>query len=262
MTPVWAILLAGSLAAAALLAGWLTLGGALAALAVGSATLLGAGAAGGVLLATFFLSGSILTVDSERRGLHAVEAKGSRRDASQVLANGAWAGVGALILLSGKEDLGWAVLAGSLAAAQADTWATEIGCRAAAPPRLITTWQPVERGASGAISVLGTSGGLAGAAIMAALAYLMGAPVFVPAAAFVGGVLGMATDSLLGATLQGAFHCPRCNRHTEHAIHSCGGTAELGSGLKWVNNDAVNLLASGTGAAISAAFLTLFNEHL
>ena len=87
---------------------WLTGRGAVAALAVGVATVWGFGWRGLMLLLAFFISGSLLT-----------EGGGQRTD-RQVLANG---GIAALAALAGS----WIAFAGALAAATADTWASEIG---------------------------------------------------------------------------------------------------------------------------------------
>jgi len=199
---------------------WLTRGGAAAALAVGAATLWGVGWRGFGLLLAFFVSGSLLT-----RG-------GGRRNAGQVAANG---GVAAAAALLGA----WPAFAGALAAAAADTWATEIGARSPTPPRLITTGVPVPRGASGGITPLGTAGGVLGAAVMGVLAWVLG-PHELRLAGVVGfaGVAGMFVDSLLGATVQGAFE--------DEPVQPARGYA-------WLDNDGVNLATTLAGAGIAAA---------
>ena len=229
MTPLAAIAVAGSLAVAAQRLGWLTWGGAAVAVLVGAAVLAGSGVAGGAMLGLFVVSGSVLSRWSERSGLLADDGKGSRRDGLQVAANGLWAAAGALAI-STAPVIGWAALTGALAAAQADTWATEIGVRSSASPRLITTGQRVKRGASGGVSLLGTAGGVAGAALMALLGLAMGLPPAALVGGAIGGVVGMHVDSLLGATVQ----------------------VESGGRWPWCTNDAVNFACTGTGAIVAA----------
>jgi uncharacterized protein (TIGR00297 family) len=190
---------------------WLTRGGAAAALAVGGATLWGVGWRGFGLLLAFFVSGSLLT-----RG-------GGRRNARQVLANG---GVSALAALLGA----WPAFAGALAAAAADTWATEIGAFSPTAPRLITSGAPVPRGANGGITLLGTAGGVLGAAVMGGLTWVLGPhDLRLAGVVAIAGVAGMLLDSLLGATAQRPF--------------------EDG----WLDNDGVNLATTLAGAGIAAA---------
>ncbi len=166
---------------------WLTAGGVVAAVAVGCATGWGLGWRGVVLLFAFFISGSLLT--------RLAGGSGGQRTYRQVLANG---GVAALAALLGS----WPIAAGALAAATADTWATEIGSFSPRAPRLITTWQPVTKGTDGGVTLLGTAGGISGALFIAGSAALL----FAPAMAVVwAGVAGMFVDSALGATIQGKF---------------------------------------------------------
>jgi uncharacterized membrane protein len=90
---------------------------------------------------------------------------------------------------------------------------------------------------------------------MSAVALLVGAPAAAAAGGLAGGVAGTLADSVLGATVQGRFHCPVCGRDPERARHDCTGTARPSGGIGWIDNDVVNLLATtvGAGVALGAA---------
>ncbi|HEX4573663.1 MAG TPA: DUF92 domain-containing protein [Gemmatimonadales bacterium] len=216
---------------------WLTPDGVVAALVVGGAVTWGLSWRGLVVLTVFFLSGSLLTQLAERRG--------PRRTARQVLANG---GVAALAALAGS----WSAAAGALAAAAADTWATEIGAFSPVPPRLLTTGRPVARGTSGGVTLLGTLGGIAGAVVIALVASALAPRSGSRASAAVvalAGVAGMLVDSLLGATLQGRYACPACDARFERGNTVCHEPVRLSGGQRWLDNDLVNLAATVCGAA-------------
>jgi len=222
---------------------WLTPRGLAAALAVGAAVAWGLSWHGLAVLFAFFLSGSVLTQLAERRWGGGVP----RRTARQVWANGGVAGVAALL---GS----WTAAAGALAAAAADTWATEIGAFSPVPPRLITTGARVTRGTSGGITALGTAGGVAGAAAIALVVAWVGPRGSAPgsAALVMAGVLGMLADSVLGATLQGKYECPRCGAQFERGNSVCHNPVRLIRGWRWLDNDGVNFAATLVGAAAAA----------
>lgn len=245
------LLLALVTSALVAVAGWrlraLTPTGALAATAVGAAILTGTGWAGMAALGAFFVGASWVSHRAPDRTA-ALGAKGSTRDAWQVLANGGAAALGALVPGAGL----WIVTA-SLAAAAADTWATATGGWSRRAPRHILTLAPVPAGTSGGVTPLGTAGAVAGALLVAAAAAVVAGAPRLLASALVIGPLGMLLDSLLGATLQGRFHCAACDAPTETARHRCGAAARHAGGLAWLGNDGVN--AAATGAAALAGWL-------
>jgi uncharacterized membrane protein len=67
------------------------------------------------------------------------------------------------------------------------------------------------------------------------------------------GFAGMLMDSLLGGTLQGRFYCVHCGQDSEWKRHRCGCKTEFRGGLAWLNNDAVNGLATTLAALLAWA---------
>lgn len=251
-----ALLPAGALSGLALLAGWLTRGGALAATLVGAVTYGLGGAAPAALLVLFFVSSSALSRwgGKRKRVVVAGFQKSGARDHGQVLANGGLAAVLAAIYGQTGNPVWLAGVAGALASANADTWSTELGVLSPGKPRMITTGAQVEPGSSGAVSALGTLAALAGAALIGATgAGISDAPRLLPAAT-IGGFAGALLDSLLGATVQAIYRCSNCGRLTEsHPRHNCGGETSLQRGWGWLQNDQVNFAAGCAGALLSYA---------
>lgn len=257
MTPWAALAVSASLAGIGRSLRWLTTGGAVAATIVGTTILAAAGVEGLLLLAFFFVSGSILSYQAfwqpDRR---TATAPTPGRTWRQVTANGGVAAAGAL-LLPWIPEVAWAIVTGALAAAQADTWSTEVGRLARKPPRLITSGRPVPTGTSGAISPLGTAAGVAGATVMAGCALFVGVPQDIAVATAIGGTVGFLGDSVLGATAQASYRCDTCAMDGERPVHTCGRSAPLVRGYRWIDNDVVNLVATVVGAGIAVGLLVI-----
>jgi uncharacterized protein (TIGR00297 family) len=215
---------------------------------VGSAVLAGTGWQGGGVLAAFFVSSNLISRGAPRPA--GLDPKGERRDHRQVLANGGVAAAAALLGFHDGPLALWLVTA-SLAAAAADTWATALGARSTALPRLILDGRTVAPGTGGGVTPLGTVGGAAGALCVATVGALAGGiPALLPVGALVG-FGGMVLDSALGAGVQGRFRCPRCAEFSEWPRHRCGAVTIHEGGLPWLDNDGVNL-ASSAAAALAA----------
>jgi uncharacterized protein (TIGR00297 family) len=246
------VVLAAAIAALAHRARSLDASGAAAATVVGTASV-AAGWDWGALLMLFFITSSLLS----RMGRAAKEArtsavveKGGERDAVQVLANGGvFAACAAAFAL--RPSPAWQALAvGALAAATADTWATEIGTLAGRRPRSIITLRAVPPGTSGGVTIPGTLASVAGAAAIATGAAILRWPATIAWWATLAGVAGAVADSLLGALWQARRWCEACNIPTERRVHPCGSTTVPAGGLPWLDNDAVNALSTVLGAAV------------
>jgi uncharacterized protein (TIGR00297 family) len=211
-----------------------------------------------LLLLVFFVSSSLLShaFARQKAALNEKFAKGGTRDWAQVAANG---GLGAGLALASAllpgESWPWVAYAGAMAAVNADTWATELGVLNRSAPRLITTGKRAEPGTSGAISITGTAAALAGAVLVGLVAMIFADLDFflvVLIAAVVGGLAGTLFDSLLGATVQAIYFCPKDRKETErHPLHTCGTATRRVRGLGWLTNDMVNFLCSVAGALVA-----------
>jgi uncharacterized protein (TIGR00297 family) len=230
----------------------LTGAGAVAAAAVGAVILEAAGWAGGAVLLAFFISSS--AVSRAARADRLLDAKGDRRDAWQVLANGGPAAIGGAIARAtlGPGAALW-VVTGALAAAAADTWASSLGSRSAGAPRHVLTGLAVAPGTSGGISLLGTAGAAVGAALTAVTGAVAGGGTALGVAGSIIGVFGMLADSVLGAAVQGRFQCLACGVASEWPVHHCGATTAVQGGWTWLTNDGVNAIATALGAMAGLA---------
>jgi uncharacterized protein (TIGR00297 family) len=254
-------LLALLIAFAALRAHSLNRSGAWGALLVGTVIFGLGGWQWAILLLAFFISSSLLTRSFRMRKLRLNEKfdKGGQRDIGQVLANGGIASIFAgLHFFFPQAAWTWIAFAASLAAVNADTWATELGVLNPSMPRLITSWKPVELGTSGGISVFGTCAAAGGALVIGVLAGLVaenGNFWMVAGIASLGGLLGSLFDSFLGATVQAIYRCPQCEKETEkHPLHTCGSKTVQVRGWKWLNNDMVNVGCAVVGALVGLIF--------
>jgi len=227
-----------------------------------------------VVLLTFFITASALSrlFGAKKAGVEQNFAKGSQRDGGQVAANGGVAGILVLCYVlffqfdpdSVILPLLWVGFAASLAGANADTWATEIGVLNNGRPVLLTNGQRVPIGTSGAVSLVGTIAALAGSGLVAAAAWLVGLAGWAPAGGpplylqflviTLAGMIGAFLDSFLGATFQAIYYCENCQKETERSpLHTCGYATMRKRGVRWLNNDWVN-----TACTLSAGLAGLF----
>lgn len=295
---LFGLLVSALIGAAAYRRGSLSRSGILGAVVTGTTIFAFGGWIAGLLLIAFFISSSRLSHFRERdaRKRSAAESfdKGGQRDIGQALANGGAATVLAVLSWVAFEAgaLAWATalfaaLIGALAAATADTWATELGVLSARPPRLITRpTRVVPPGTSGGITPAGTLAALAGASFigltyLALVALAAGAAIAlgdtraltgalfaepgilrgrastadtmaVALAAAVGGLAGSLFDSFLGATAQAMYYSDARRKETEKPRERDGTPNRPIRGWRWLNNDWVNFLATLFGGGVAA----------
>ena len=254
---LWIIapLLSSAAAAVAFRRGALDPSGSVGAVGIGTAVFGAGGFPASTLLLLFFASSTALSRSRARASSQTGAVKGPRRNLAQVLANGAVPAALAMIRRLRPSPRLAAAYAGAIAAANADTWATEVGALSCSAPRLITTFRKVRPGMSGAVTPLGMLSSLGGAMFIgfghSMFERRIGAILPVGTAGFAGAL----ADSVLGATAQAVYRCRVCGDRTEDRRHHHAGSAPaltLMRGLPFMTNDAVNLCASLVGAAFGA----------
>ena len=213
-----------------------------------------------ILLTTFFITSSAFSRAFKNRklGLSEKFSKGHARDAGQVLGNGGVATVFVLLdALYPESNLNWIGFAASLAAVNADTWATELGVLNPTPPRIITDLRKrVEKGTSGGVSLFGIFASLLGSSVIAFLAVLLSPTHSLNTGHFLlitaSGLAASLFDSYLGATVQAMYFCSTDNKETEkHPLHTCGTETVLIRGWHWLDNDLVNFACALFGVLVA-----------
>ena len=218
----WAVFLTAALAAVAYWVRTGRIGGALAGILLGTCVLAFAGWGAFALLAAFFVLGSLLTrwgwTAKEGRGV--AEEHGGARGALQVLANGAPAA--ALSVMYGAVGGAPALmvaLAGSLAAASADTASSELGQVYGRRPVTLAGLKRVPVGTPGAVSGEGTAAGASAGLLIGVVAAAVGVISLkaVPVVA-VSAILAATCESTLAAATGGS-----AGHNVLNLINSCVG---------------------------------------
>ena len=215
----------------------------------------------------FFVFSTLLTKmgKKHKKKLETVFEKTGNRDIYQVFANGGIAMIAVMCwhFLSThwpNIELFWyMIFLGSIAAATADTWGTEIGAFSTHEPISIKTFRHVPQGTSGGLTIIGTLGALFGAFLIAltgkfSLLYFADINISWTAVAAISlvGLLGALVDSYLGATIQAQFKCPSCHKITERTNHCDNEHIPLVSGHKLITNDVVNFANTAAGGLLGA----------
>jgi uncharacterized protein (TIGR00297 family) len=236
----------------------LTIDGGIAAAVVGGIIFVMGGPVWALVLLFFFFSSSVFSIlfKHKKKTINLKFAKGSKRDAYQVLANG---GLGALMSIFHfafpQENWPWWAFLAVLSVVTADTWATEIGVLSKSKPNSIRDFSKVEKGTSGGITALGMGASFFGALSIAAFNlgraietknYL---PILIIA---VIGWLGAIVDSWLGATIQAIYFDDTLKIEVENPPTM---NAIPIRGWRWVNNDLVNFISAMTAGLLAVLIL-------
>ena len=164
----------------------------------------------------------------------------------QVLANGGAALVAIVIHHFEPGPLPLAVFCACLGEACSDTWASEIGVLSSRDPVSILTFTRVPRGLSGGVSLLGTGAALLSSVLYAMFAFSCYRGIAFPLALVVclSSFVGVMVDSLMGATIQAHYYDEKDDLFTEHSHDREGNALKLARGIRFMDNDMVNLTSN------------------
>lgn len=184
--------------------------------------------------------------------------KSGTRDHIQVLANGGAGGVLVIISMFYEPNLIYLAYIGLLSVVCSDTWATEFGTLLKVKTYNIINFKSAEQGVSGGVSLLGFIGAIFGPAVIAFTSHnWVGGDLveFIMIVIFIG-LLGNLFDSIMGSLFQAKYECIICGLVTEKKLHCNAVTIRI-SGIRWLNNDLVNLVAGLSGSVLIILFQKL-----
>ncbi len=219
----------------------------------------------GAMYVSFFIIGSLFTFIGKNKKKDATEEfeKGkTARDSVQAMVNSIVPAVLAFIAILAQEPIFTIMAGGAFATSLSDTLGTEIGVLSKKKPRISKKpWIKAERGTPGAVSIIGLLSSIIAAAVIAGIGFgvsyldslvvMSSSKVLFLIAVIIGGFLGAYADSIFACTIQKMNKCKKCSKITEKDFH-CSEETVFYSGIRWMQNDVVNLFSVAIGAFISA----------
>ncbi len=212
---------------------------------------------GFIVLITFF-AGSIVVDKIKKKSKKTrqkaesdIEKRGDCRDIVQVFSNGGVATLAAIFYMITSNPIFIIAFVASLAEAFADTVASGLGFFSKKTYDIFRL-RRCEGGLSGGMSLIGTFSSLIASLTLTYIASLFGkfdtaGFVIIWLSGFFGGVF----DSFLGSLFQVKYKCKKCGKIVEKEEH-CGTETAKYSGIKFINNDFVNLMGTLFAAVLAA----------
>ncbi len=202
-----------------------------------------------VVLFSMFISSSMLTLYKHSVKVQYTEKvlrKNGPRDYVQAICNLGVAFSCFLFYIYSNDKGFLLALLCSVAASNADSWASEIGVLSKRKPVLITNFKICQPGISGGITLLGSLAGISGSIFIAIISVFLKSSIPLEIDSIdlflwitISGISGLFLDSLLGATIQVIYRDAN-GIETENTIYGI----TKSRGLEWINNDFVNFITS------------------
>jgi uncharacterized membrane protein len=113
---------------------------------------------------------------------------------------------------------------------------------------------------SGGVTVLGMVAAMASSVVIALCWYISfsGVSLYEAALVAVMGFAGAVIDSYLGAGVQALYYDPETKEFSEKEEHD-GRRLELSRGIRWIDNDMVNLMSNTFSAVFGLGMCTLIH---
>jgi len=193
-------------------------------------------------IAVFFITSTILSFIKKQN----TEIKKSNRTIIQVYANGGIALSICILNYFFSHSLMYPCFLATVAAANSDTWGTEIGKKSNKNPIDILSGNTVREGVSGGITLYGNIGSIIGSISIGIIGYYFLTDIKIISLIIISGFISSIFDSILGSSVQARYISPDGLIITEKYKKSY----YLYTGSKQVNNDIVNLYCTISGPLI------------
>lgn len=197
-------------------------------------------------LVIFFITSSALSIVQKE----SINKKDSNRNINQVYSNGGPALFICIANYFQPSDLLYPCFLASVAAANSDTWGTELGKLSKSNPIDIISGKKVQHGTSGGITIFGMIGSLLGSITISITGYIFINDKTIFLLVVISGFLSSVFDSILGSTNQARFISPEGTIITEEYEENYF----LFTGSKKINNDTVNIYCTISGPFIFLLF--------
>ena len=208
-----------------------------------------------ILSLTFFLTAMADRYAGERADPGHVRRKSGKRDAIRILCNVGIASLAVVLaaVLHSRRFL--TVYAAVMVESLADSLASKLGPLSEGLTVDICTFKKIAPGLSGGVSITGTAAAAIGSLIISLCLLLYPWSDWICVLSAAGcGFLGCMFDSAAGSLIQLKYRCPVCGSIVEGEIH-CGQRTVQVKGMRFINNDMVNLLGNAFSFLLEIIFL-------